>query len=430
MGEPGIFVSYYAVDKRHPDYSFAVQCMRDLRMRGAEIVAESSLVPQGPAERYLDEQLSRCQWLILILTLEASRSRQVQMEVETALRLVAQQRLQGVLALMPVPCPLDALPPAWSAIRIFDADEDYARALAGVAFILNLVRLQAPPPTVLPGRVKPSVAQMIRRPLQRPRKSSALRTFPSLSTLLSGRGLFAALAIPLVLLVIFTSIVFMHGLSGTPINPATRPTPTVLSTDPAQLFMQVMRSSPTVVDALSAQDKNQWDENATNGVGCAFSGGKYHAYVTMEEHYTDCLEHLKTYSNFAFQVLIQIDSGDAGGLIFRANASLNRFYRFSLDNFHNTYKLLVCKTCTSEQDTLNVAPLFSGSVPGSGPVQLNQPYTLTVIANKNLLYLYVNGQSLVIKPDTTLQSGELGVYAFEFGKQTGVEFSNMKIWVL
>ncbi len=426
MGGAGIFVSYYAANKRHADYALAAQCMGNLRARGAEIVAESSLVPQGMAEPYLYKQLSGCQWLILILTPEALQFRQVHLEVETALKLMAQQRLQGVLALMPVPCSLDALPPTWSAIRIFDASEDYARAMAGIALTLNLVRLQAPPPTVLPSRVRPSLAELIHLPLERHRKSSAIRTFLSLSPWRSRRALFAALAVPLVLLVIFTSVFIARSRSATIVT--VRPTPTTLSTDPGQLFAQVTHSSPTLVDTLSTQDKNQWDENVSNGVGCAFSGGKYHASVKTVEHYTDCLEHIKTYSNFAFQGQVQIDSGGAGGLIFRANTSLTSFYRFSLDDFHNSYKLLVCKTCTSEQDTSNVETLFSGHGPES--VQLNQIYTLTVIANKNIFYLYVNGQFLTKEIDGTSQFGELGVYAFEFGQPAEVEFSNMKVWVL
>ncbi|HJT57914.1 MAG TPA: TIR domain-containing protein [Ktedonobacteraceae bacterium] len=424
MGEPGIFVSYYAVNKLHPDYSFAVRCMRDLRMRGAEIVAESSLVPQGAANRYLEEQLSRCQWLILILTPEALRSRQVQMEVETVLKLVRQQRLQGILALMPMPCSLDALPPGWSAIRIFDASEDYARALARIGLILNLVRLQAPAPAVLPSRVKPSIAEMIRQPFERHRKSSALQTFPSLANLRSGRGLFAALAVPLVLLVTFTSILIAHGRPGTISSPTIRPTPTVLSTDPAQLFTYVTHLSPALKDELSIQDANRWDDTG----GCAFKNGIYDVSIQANYSYTNCLEHFKTFSNFAYQVQMQIVSGDAGGLLFRANNVLTGFYRFSLDAAHQNYNLLVCKTCNPQQNFAGQDVLQPST--SSISVQLNKTYSLTVIANKNLLYLYVNGQFLFSISNPTFQSGELGLYAYEFTNSTEVEFSNMKVWVL
>jgi hypothetical protein len=127
-------------------------------------------------------------------------------------------------------------------------------------------------------------------------------------------------------------------------------------------------------------------------------------------------------------VQMQILSGDAGGLIFRTNSSLTNFYRFSMDKAKQRYDLIVCKACTSDQDVQHVGFLINSN--NALSIQLNQTYTLTVIAVKDLFYLFVNGQFLTKTPDGTAQSGELGVYAFEFGNPTRVVFSNMKVWAL
>ncbi|HLH60115.1 MAG TPA: toll/interleukin-1 receptor domain-containing protein [Ktedonobacteraceae bacterium] len=411
-GGPGIFVSYYAANRMHPDYLFATQCMRDLKARGAEIVAESSRIPPTLPDPYLYEQVSRCQWMLMILTPDALQSRQVQREVEVALKLATQQRLRGMLAVLPAPLPLEALPPAWSAARVFDASEDYARALAAIALVLNLVRLQAPPPAVLPKETRQPLTVLLR---ERRRKSSAIRTFPALSALTGKSGLVAALALALIFLLIFSGMVIARGQTGA--THAVTPTPTVLPTDPVQLFSYITRRSPTLADSLSKQDMYRWDDTG----GCAFQNGSYDVSISTQNSYTNCLEHFTSFSNFAYQVQMQIISGDAGGMLFRANNSLSDFYRFSLDIAQQHYNLLVVKAAGQSRPISNPSPL---------PVQLHQTYTLTVIAIKDLLYLYANGQSLVIKSDASFQSGEIGMYAYALSDPTEVEFSDMKVWAI
>ncbi len=433
MASTSIFVRYYSADQTHPNYQFAKQVIETLRAYGAEVLAENAASPDNQGQSYINWQVSRYQWYLLIQTPEAMQAQQIRLEVEGVLKMVEKQRLQGALSLMLAPCVPTDMPPSWSVIRTYDASEDYHRALDGIIIALNLVRFQAPPPLILPiietlSRVE-NMQQLFSSRFQKWQNRMHLRPMLYSSVWQKRRILYTSLAITLAFLAIFTGVLISNNRTITgkpgnssPGNPITA-TPT-LPTLPAALYAYVTSERPTVNDPLSAQDSNQWDETPTNSGSCAFTQGTYHVIVNTAAGftYTECIERARSFSNFAYQVQMTIATGDAGGLIFRADNAITTYYRFSLDtSSQGIYRLLACKKCQTNQNTL---------IQRAIPVKVNQTYTLTVIALKSILYLYINGQFLVSIPDGTAQSGELGVYAYEFTHSTEALFSNMKVWTL
>ncbi len=138
MTLPRVFVSHTSIDQSDPDYRFTMQLIEDLRTHGAEVVTSISSTSDDEFIRHLNHVLPSCQWFIVILTPEALQSLRVQMEVHIAINLVVQKSMFGVLAVGSAQYDEQGLPPTWTSIKLFDATQDYQRALAGMLMELGL----------------------------------------------------------------------------------------------------------------------------------------------------------------------------------------------------------------------------------------------------------------------------------------------------
>ncbi len=200
-----------------------------------------------------------------------------------------------------------------------------------------------------------------------------------------------------------------------------------MASTPQGLYMLVMQRQPTLSDTLADQHNNQWDVNSSQAGSCAFTGGAYHASITVANQHTACMSRKADFKNFAYQAQVTLINGDAGGLIFRSDSAVSTFYRFAIDST-GAYRLFSCKGCTGNQNAGTVLAF------GDLGIKANQPNTLTVIAINNTINLYVNGQFVKGVTDATSSAGELGVYAGTFVQAfmhpTEVAFSNVKVWVL
>jgi len=61
---------------------------------------------------------------------------------------------------------------------------------------------------------------------------------------------------------------------------------------------------------------------------------------------------------------------------------------------------------------------------------LNQPNTLTLVAQGNNLYFYINNQFTDTASDGTFTSGSIGVFGEDSSNPTDVAFANAKVWQL
>jgi len=191
------------------------------------------------------------------------------------------------------------------------------------------------------------------------------------------------------------------------------------------IYTQATKGAPATTSPLAAQDNNNWDVNdAVGGGGCGFNAGTYHATIQSKNFYFTCFAQATNFSNFAFQVQMTINQGDAGGLVFRSNSNrdLAQFYLFSIDQ-KGGYRLDVSKDQTH---SMPIAEDTTSTIK-TGLGQLN---TLTVIAKGSTIYFYINKQYVGSATDNTYSSGMLGVFAADDTANTDVSFSNAQVWAL
>ena len=164
-----------------------------------------------------------------------------------------------------------------------------------------------------------------------------------------------------------------------------------------------------------------WDTTAN----CAFNGGAYHVSAPDIRVFASCTAKSTNFSNFAYEVQMQIIKGDTGGIIFRADTAHNTFYKFYVSDTGN-YELLLCSsnTCHDIIATTSSPAIHQG---------LNQTNLVAVVALGNTITLYVNNQKIASVTDGTYSHGQIGLEASALatnGHPTEVVYSNAKVWMV
>jgi outer membrane biosynthesis protein TonB len=200
-------------------------------------------------------------------------------------------------------------------------------------------------------------------------------------------------------------------------GPVATPTPSInaAALTPAQLYNAVTSRPLSYSSALSGPDNAQWDQFAYSGGGsCGFANGTYQAWMPQLSHLAACLEHGIYVTNFGFQVQMTIRSGageDGGGIVFRGtNADAIYRLRIGLDG---SYDL----TGTNARGT---SPAIIQGI--------NNTNLVTVIAQGNLIFIYVNGQCIIQTSATFSNQGDVGFMAVGWSQPTTVTFTNAQLW--
>ena len=165
----------------------------------------------------------------------------------------------------------------------------------------------------------------------------------------------------------------------------------------------------------------KWDESSFSGTGtCGFTGGAYH--ITVQKTGLICIPEAKdlVLNNFAFEANIKIVKGDKGGLAFRVNQVNGTFYDFDITT-GGSYTLRVY---TGKYTTLSEG---SNSVINKG---LNQSNLVAVVANNDLITIYVNNQIIDSVHDKNFSQGQIGVLSLGGNGPTDVIASNARAWKL
>jgi hypothetical protein len=181
------------------------------------------------------------------------------------------------------------------------------------------------------------------------------------------------------------------------------------------------RGTPSLNDSLAFNTGSGWDEDlAQGGGGCAFSNGAYHASLDPKGYYFPCIAQNTNFSDFVFQVQMSIIRGDGGGLVFRANSSVFKFY--VLDIGHDgTYYIEASKDQThSTEIGYGQSSAFKQN--------RGQSNLLTLIARGNNMYVYINKQYTGSVSDSTFTSGQIGFMVDSHSTSTEVAFTNARVW--
>ncbi len=178
-------------------------------------------------------------------------------------------------------------------------------------------------------------------------------------------------------------------------------------------------------DPLTDNSKGYgWDTGTTDNGTCDFSAGAYHVSPAKTNFFYVCASKVSDYSNFAFEVQMNISKGDCGGIIFRGDTVNGKFYLFYV--------------CQDGSYSLYMYPDFSGTTAkelaggSSAAIKtgLNQQQALAVVAQGSTLTLYVNKQDIKSVTDTTFSQGQVGLVAYSVSNPTEVIFSDAKVWTL
>ena len=245
----------------------------------------------------------------------------------------------------------------------------------------------------------------------------------------SSIGIIIGLGLLLVVLVGASVLALLHFSSN---NAATNPTPTVIvSATPTAV-------TPTVSSAQNPYPPNtgtlllndpltdnsrgyKWDESSFSGTdSCGFAGG---AYQIVEKTGLICIPEATNLvlSNFAFEMTVKIVKGDNAGIAFRVNQVNKTFYSFDIaPDGSYTLQVYTTKYTTLSQGT--------NAVINKG---LNQSNLLAVVANGDLITIYVNGQIIDSVHDKTFSKGQIGALSFASntnGATNDVIASNARIW--
>jgi hypothetical protein len=165
-----IFVSYDPIDA-----VFATQLITDLQYAGAEVITDRMGTSPTPTdvddtmfEQFLNEELPRCQQLIVVQTPEALQSPRMRAIVDAALKHVQASQMTGVLRVVAPTLnvtEVQDMPPMWDTTPEFDASLDYPRALVKLRLHLGLSDTNeipnAPPPATSISHIVPLVLTAI-----------------------------------------------------------------------------------------------------------------------------------------------------------------------------------------------------------------------------------------------------------------------------
>lgn len=133
MGQVRVFLSYSRQDSAEME-----RVVRDLRAAGAEVWVDVASITDGNFMQRINEGLGKCEWFVVILTPHALQSPAVRTEVDTAILLHWNRKLQGVIPFLAAPCNPDDVPPTWRILQHYDATRDYASALGGLLHAIGL----------------------------------------------------------------------------------------------------------------------------------------------------------------------------------------------------------------------------------------------------------------------------------------------------
>ncbi len=181
-------------------------------------------------------------------------------------------------------------------------------------------------------------------------------------------------------------------------------------------------SKLTLSDPLKDNSKGVgWYEDK----GCKFASDGYHIMETTANVYYTCPSKNTNYSNFTYQVSMNIIQGNLAGISFRGNENQYKYYTFVFRKSDSTYWLLLYTAKGVEPQTLdkNSTSYFNGT----GTNQLG------VVARGSKITLYVNGHQLTSTTDSTLTSGQIGTVVYNGesqGSTVEAVFSDLKLWQL
>lgn len=170
-----------------------------------------------------------------------------------------------------------------------------------------------------------------------------------------------------------------------------------------------------------------WQEGANaNQARCTFKNNTYVAYQPLTGYFHACIAQKTDYTNFAYEVEMTIQQGEFGGIVFRSEDSIDgHFYLFRIhtDGSYWFYRF-------ADNNIAHATLLDQGNSKAFNQ-GLQQPNLIAVVAQHDVLTLYINRQQVSSIHDGGYTHGQIGLLA---GSMTmgpaEVTFKNARVWTL
>lgn len=206
-------------------------------------------------------------------------------------------------------------------------------------------------------------------------------------------------------------------------------TPTATVTTGVTPTAQVRAANPytsggslVLNDGLTSNNLN-WDTGTNNhNASCQFTSQGYEVTQPAQSFFHGCIAKNTNFSNFVYEVQMNMISGDYAGIIFCADKSQGTYYFFYIKP-DGSYQLQVysgdqfLRTLTSGSSSAITTGLPSNNL-------------LAVVVQNGTISLYVNETSIATVNDATYTQGQIGVFTGNDINTAETIFSNVRVWQL
>lgn len=202
-------------------------------------------------------------------------------------------------------------------------------------------------------------------------------------------------------------------------------TATAYANSPQGAYTAATGGNPEITDSLNGQNQSEFSAYADSKFGgsCTFLDGALHAIQMISHRFFYC-PGADSFSDFAMQVQMQIQQGDRGGMIFRANPTSGALYllTISASGQFDFYKYTQFSASGSMILFDGDAPVFHAG--------LNQENLVTLIVRGQYIFLYINKVYAGELSDAAYTGGRIGLVADNSTQYTDVAYTNVQIWNL
>ncbi|HEX6484365.1 MAG TPA: protein kinase [Ktedonobacteraceae bacterium] len=175
-------------------------------------------------------------------------------------------------------------------------------------------------------------------------------------------------------------------------------------------------------DPLTTNNHN-WDTGTNNhNASCLFTGHGLDVTQPTQQFFHGCIAKNTHFSNFVYEVQVNMISGDYAGIIFCANKAQGTYYFFYIRP-GGQYQLEIYSGDQSQ------GTLASGS---SSAIITGLPSSnlLAVVVQNGNIRLYVNQTNIANVNDASYSGGQIGVFIGNDTNSAEAIFSNARVWQL
>jgi hypothetical protein len=186
------------------------------------------------------------------------------------------------------------------------------------------------------------------------------------------------------------------------------------SLEPQLIYQLATNEKAAFSDPLTHQSTYDWSEGKWPDRSFNFSDGAFHIKVQEQGKFVASFAHASNLSDFALQVEMTLMEGDGGGIVFRGGEKNPHGYRFFVGRNGSD---LVYDSSTLWEDSKVI-------------IHTSRNYSLSVVAYKAFLFLYLNAQCVASVKNNFARSGWIGMMGVAFADHTHVTFRRLQIWDL